>query len=155
MSMHQPVRKIVASLAAGAMVMGTTLDAFAAPARGTTRTSVNHNANRNANVNRNVNANANVNRNVNANVNRNVNVHVDNDYRGGCCYNNVGHAVATTAAVVATAAVVGSIVSAASMPPSCQTTVINGIAYQSCGGTWYQPQYSGSQVTYIVVNPPG
>jgi len=146
MSMHPPVRKIVASLAAGAMVMGTTLDACAAPARGTTRTSVNHNANRNANVNR----------NVNANVNRNVNVHVDNDYRGrGCCYNNVGHAVATTAAVVATAAVVGSIVSAASMPPSCQTTVINGIAYQSCGGTWYQPQYSGSQVTYIVVNPPG
>ena len=22
------------------------------------------------------------------------------------------------------------------------------------GGAWYQPQYSGSQVTYIVVNPP-
>jgi len=24
----------------------------------------------------------------------------------------------------------------------------------TCGSTWYQPQYSGSQVNYIVVNPP-
>ena len=51
-----------------------------------------------------------------------------------------------------TAAVVGSIVS--TLPPSCTTVVINGLAYQQCGSTWYQPQFSGSSTTYIVVNAP-
>jgi len=32
--------------------------------------------------------------------------------------------------------------------------LVNGITYQQCGSTWYQPQYSGSQANYIVVNPP-
>jgi hypothetical protein len=41
-----------------------------------------------------------------------------------------------------------------SLPPSCRTVVSGGIAYQQCGSAWYQPQYSGSQVTYVVVNPP-
>jgi hypothetical protein len=51
-----------------------------------------------------------------------------------------------------TAAVVGSIVDG---PPSgCVTQVVNGSAYQNCNGTWYQPQFSGSSQTYIVVNPP-
>jgi hypothetical protein len=26
--------------------------------------------------------------------------------------------------------------------------------YQQCGGAYYQPQYVGSNVQYIVVNPP-
>jgi hypothetical protein len=34
------------------------------------------------------------------------------------------------------------------------TQVINGIAYSHCGSSWYRPQYAGSQVTYVVVNPP-
>ena len=59
-------------------------------------------------------------------------------------------AVVGTAAV--TAAVVGSIVY--SLPPACQSTVVGNVVYQECGGTWYQPRYAGSQVTYIVVNPP-
>ena len=57
-------------------------------------------------------------------------------------------AVATAATAVAVGAVVHT------LPPSCTTTVVGNVAYHHCGNTWYQPQYSGSQVTYVVVNPP-
>ena len=93
------------------------------------------------------------NRNVNINSNRNVNVNVDNrGYHHGCCYHDDYHPLAIAAAVTATAIVVGSIVH--SLPPSCQTVISNGFAYQQCGNTWYQPQISGSSTTYIVVNAP-
>ncbi len=124
--------------------------------RGAARSSVSRSSS--ANVNRNVNANRNVdvNRNVNANVNRNIDVDrdidvdVDRRYGGGygCCY----HPVARTAAAVTTAAVIGSMVY--SLPDSCQSISVNGLTYQQCGSTWYQPQFSGSSVTYIVVNEP-
>jgi hypothetical protein len=68
----------------------------------------------------------------------------------------VYHPVARTAAVVGTtavtAAVVGSVVS--TLPPSCSSVVVNGIAYQQCGSAWYQPSYAGTTVNYTVVNPP-
>ena len=64
----------------------------------------------------------------------------------------VARAAVATAAVGGTAAVVGSVV--ASVPPSCTTTMVGNVAYQQCGSTWYRPQYAGSQVTYVVVNPP-
>jgi hypothetical protein len=124
-------------------------DFFAASeayARGGTRTSVNRSANVNHNAN--VNRNTNVNRNANVNVNRNVNVDVN--HRGG--YHPVGTAVAVGAAVAVTAAVVGSMVY--TLPPSCAPYVYAGVTYQQCGGTYYQPQYAGSSVTYVVVNPP-
>jgi hypothetical protein len=114
----------------------------------------NVNANRNVDVNRNVNANRNVDVNRNVGVNRNIDVDrdidVDHRYGGGygCCY----HPVARTAAAVTTAAVIGSMVY--SLPSSCQEINVNGLTYQQCGSTWYQPQFSGSSVTYIVVNPP-
>ena len=42
-----------------------------------------------------------------------------------------------------------------SLPPSgCSSVVVNGLTYQNCGGTYYQPQYQGSQVTYVVVTAP-
>ena len=126
------------------------------------------NTNRSANVDRNVNNvnanrnvnNVNVNRNVNnVNVNRNVNVDrdvdIDRRYGGwgdGCCYGGVGRAAAVTAAAVTTAAVVGSVVH--SIPPSCSAVDIDGITYQQCGSTWYQPQFAGTAVDYTVVNPP-
>ena len=118
-------------------------------ARSHARANVNpgHNVNRNHNVNRD--------RNVNVNRDRNVNVDVDVDHRGyrhGCCYHDDYHPVAVAAAVTATALVVGSMVN--SLPPSCQTVIVNGFAYQQCGNTWYQPQISGSSTTYIVVNAP-
>ena len=109
-------------------------------------------------VNRNYNQNTNVNRNTNVNVNRNVNVDVHNDYHGGgyygggCCYHPVAVAAAVTATAVVTAAVVGSMVH--SIPPSCTSVIVNGLAYQQCGSTWYQPQFSGGSQTYIVVNAP-
>jgi hypothetical protein len=113
--------------------------------RHTTHTNLNHN--RNTNVNRN--ANVNVNRNTNVNVNRHVDVDVHNRYG----YYNHGPSVAgVVAASVATAIVVGSIVN--TLPPSCSTMIVNGFAYQNCGGVYYQPQYQGSSVTYIVVNHP-
>lgn len=115
----------------------------------------NRNTNNNTNVNRNtnVNNNTNVNRNTNVNVNRDVNVNVHNSYNsgyygGGCCY----HPIATAAAVTATALVVGSMVN--SLPPSCTTIYANGVTYQQCGSTYYQPQFSGGNTTYVVVNHP-
>ena len=116
------------------------------PQGGGTHRDVNHNANRN------------VDRDVNRNVNRNVNrdVHVDVDYHDDHWNRYDDHPFATAAAVTAgvavTSAVIGSIVN--SVPPSCVTTVINGMAYQQCGSTWYEPRYSGTTVQYVVINPP-
>ena len=31
---------------------------------------------------------------------------------------------------------------------------VNGASYYQCGSTWYQPQYAGSDVQYVVVNAP-
>ncbi|GKT10792.1 hypothetical protein [Desulforhabdus sp. TSK] len=65
--------------------------------------------------------------------------------------------VAAGAAVVAGAYAVGTIINAATYSTlSCTptTVVVNGITYSQCGTTWYQPTYSGGDVTYIVVNPP-
>lgn len=64
------------------------------------------------------------------------------------------HVGAVVAAAVVTGLVVGSIVAASSIPPSCGTVVVNGVGFRQCDGYWYQPQYSGTQVTYVVVNPP-
>jgi hypothetical protein len=91
-----------------------------------------------------VNRNAQVNRNVN--VSRNVNVDVDN----GCCGN--GQALAVAGAVAVTAAAIGTV--AHSIPPSCTAVVSGGVTYQQCGSTWYQPQYAGTSVTYVVTSPP-
>ena len=64
--------------------------------------------------------------------------------------------VARTAAVVGTAAVTAAAVGSAvrSLPPQCTAVTVGGATYQQCGSTWYQPRYAGSQVTYVVVNPP-
>ena len=132
---------------------------------GGARTSVNHNmaANRNLAVNQNVSANRNVNVNQNVNVNRNVNLNRHVGVVGGPAvvvgrpvvvdnYHPVATAAAVTAGVALTAATVGAIVH--SLPPSCTVTSLNGVTYQNCNGTWYQPQYVGTQVNYVVVNPP-
>jgi hypothetical protein len=33
--------------------------------------------------------------------------------------------------------------------------MVNGLTYQQCGSTWYQPQFAGTSTTYVVVAPPG
>jgi hypothetical protein len=125
-----------AALVAGPLVYTDTADARGG-ARGYARSSVN--------------VNRNINRNVNRNINRNV--HVDVDRRGwGYDYHPIATGVAVGAAAAVTSAVIGSIVY--SLPPSCSSVIVNGISYQQCGSTWYQPQYAGSNVSYTVVNPP-
>ena len=148
------VSGLVLALAAG--------PAFARGVRTSARTSVNRSYTRNTNVN--------VDRNVNVNVRGGYygggyygggyyrggyyggayyrGGYYGGGYYGGCCYSPV----AAAAAITATAMVVGSIVY--SLPPSCTAVVVNGIGYQQCGSTWYQPQFSGSSTTYIVVNSP-
>lgn len=95
-------------------------------------------------------------RNVNINNNRDVDIDVDGHGRYG--YDNHYHPIATAAAVTATvavtAAVVGSIFTPTQMPTSCVQVIRYNTAYMQCGSTWYQPQYQGSEVTYIVVNAP-
>ena len=93
--------------------------------------SVNHNVNRN------------VNRNVNHNVNRHVDVDVNHRHNGNF------------AAGVVTGLAVGAVVNNISNNSSCATQIYSGVSYQYCDGVWYQPQQSGSSVTYIVVNNPG
>jgi hypothetical protein len=66
------------------------------------------------------------------------------------------HPVATGAAFAAgaaiTSAAIGSV--AYTIPPSCTTAVVGGVSYQQCGSTWYEPQFSGTSVSYIVVEQP-
>jgi hypothetical protein len=50
-----------------------------------------------------------------------------------------------------TAAVIGSMTT--TLPPACTVVLVNGLSYQQCGSTWYQPQYVGSSVQYVVVAP--
>ncbi|WP_028454968.1 hypothetical protein [Chitinilyticum litopenaei] len=117
------------------------------------RANVQNNTARNTNATRNT-KNTNVrNTNVNnINIDRDVNIDVDGGGCHGGCWDNDYHPIATAAAITATAAVIGSIVN--SVPPNCVPVVYANITYQQCGNTWYQPQYQGSNVTYIVVNPP-
>jgi hypothetical protein len=96
------------------------------------------------------------NRNVNIDNSRDVDIDVDGHGRYG--YDDHYHPVATAAAVTATvavtAAVVGAIFTPAQMPSSCVQVIRYNVAYMQCGSTWYQPQYQGSDVTYVVVNAP-
>jgi hypothetical protein len=147
-----------AGLLAGALasILLTALPTTAVAGRevkNNTRTSVNKNSNTNRNTNTNVNRNTNVNvdknvnRNTNVNVNSNRHVDIDVDVDRGW------NPVATVAAVAVTAAVVGSVVH--SLPPSgCYPVQVGNMLYQQCGSYWYQPQYYGTTVQYVVVNPP-
>jgi hypothetical protein len=98
--------------------------------------------------------------NRNVDVNRNVNANVDsryNDYHGGGYYGGDYHPVAAGVALgVAagvTAAAIGSLTYA--LPSGCASyTYSSSGSYYQCGSVWYQPQYQGSNVTYVVVNSP-
>jgi len=138
-------RFLVLAMAA-ALLLGFSFDAAADKNRtvkNNTRTSVNKNTN--VNNNRNVNVNSNKNTNVNVHSNRHVDVDIDVD-RGF-------HPVAAVATVAVAAAVIGSLTP--SLPPSgCYPVQIGAVIYQQCGPNWYQPQYVGSSVQYMVVTAP-
>jgi hypothetical protein len=140
-------------------------DAIARQIRGNTRVNVNRgggHANRTkdikrqGNFNRNINKNTNINRNTNVNINKNIDVrrYGRHGYHGDYHYDDDGIGVGAAIAIGVAGLAVGSMVTAAALPPSCQMVGVNGLTYQRCGNTWYQPQYSGSQVNYIAVNPP-
>ena len=83
-------------------------------------------------------------------INIDRNVDVDVDYHRGLggdwgYQNNVG-------AGFAAGLYVGAVVT--SIPTTCTTVVMNGVAYQSCNGVIYQPVYVGSTVQYEVVQMP-
>lgn len=133
--------------------------------RNTTRTNLHHNGGNRPNINLNrppnnnhrppninVNRPPNFNLNVNRPANVNVNVNHGGGYYGGGNYNRGPSVGAVVAATLVTAVVVGAVVT--SIPPNCDTLVVNGLAYRNCGGTYYQPQYQGSSVSYVVVNRP-
>ncbi|WP_294738783.1 hypothetical protein [uncultured Pseudomonas sp.] len=61
-------------------------------------------------------------------------------------------AAAVVGATTATILAIGTRVT--TVPVDCVSVVANGVAYQHCGPTWYQPQYVGSSVQYIVVAAP-
>jgi hypothetical protein len=102
------------------------------------------------------------NRDINRDINRNRDVNVDRDWNvdhdwdhDGCCH--VDHPIAAGAAIAATAAAVasysyGSVVY--TLPPACTTVVVDGIAYNECDGTWFQPQFVGTTTQYVVVEKP-
>ncbi len=72
--------------------------------------------------------------------------------RTAVAYRPVARAAAVVGTAAVTAAVVGSVTR--SLPPQCQAVMVGNVAYQQCGGVWYRPQYAGSSVSYVVVNPP-
>lgn len=98
-----------------------------------------------------------VNRSTSVSSSTHVNIEVDGNHNG-CCDNDWGdgdlddNPLAKAAIVTGTIAAIGSIVR--QPPPNCVPVNYQNVAYQQCGSTWYQPQYSGSNVQYVVVNPP-
>ena len=89
----------------------------------------------------------------NVNVGNNVNVDVDRGWdHDGWDHHPVATGMAIGTAAAVTSAVVGSMIY--SLPPSCANRYYGGVTYSYCDGTWYQPQYAGSSVTYVVVNQP-
>jgi hypothetical protein len=82
-------------------------------------------------------------------VNRNINVDVDRHYDYDHFEHPVAAAAAVGAAVAVTAAAVGGV--AYELPPSCTLVELNGVAYQNCDGVWYEPQFDGTSVQYVVV----
>jgi hypothetical protein len=94
----------------------------------------------------------------NINIDNHRDVDIDVDGRGHWGYDDHYHPIATAAAVTATvavtSAVVGAIIRPAQLPSSCVQVIRFDVTYMQCGSTWYQPQYQGSDITYVVVNAP-
>ncbi|GHD65332.1 hypothetical protein [Jeongeupia chitinilytica] len=157
--MKRPLSSLALALLSVALIVPQAAQARDGQARTSVNRAGNHARNANVNANHNVNANRNVNsnRNVNRNVNVNRDVHVDVDHHGGGWYDDDDyHPLATAAAVTATVAVTSAVIGSITrtLPPSCVPVGVGGVTYQQCGSTWYQPQYAGTTVQYVVVNPP-
>jgi hypothetical protein len=131
--------------------------ARAAPSRsnvqgnGAQRNNVQNNAQRN-NVQRNGGNNRVNTGDVNiGNGNRNTNINIDNDHGGDWNdnYHPIARGVAFGTAAAVTAAAVGSMMY--TLPPACSPY---RTSYYYCGGVYYEPQYQGDKVVYVVVPQP-
>ena len=100
--------------------------------------------------NRSVNKNRNTNRNVNKNVN--VNVNHNSRYYGG--HGRYGHYHGHPILAFTTVLAIGSIISAATMPKTCTSVIVNGLDYRRCDNSYYQPFYEGDTLVYKVVESP-
>ena len=115
-----------------------------------------------------------VDRNREVNINRDLGGDYDLDY-DGCC----NHPIAAGVIVGATAAAVAGSYAYPyygdpyaygdtyiyyedpdaytipyTDPAYCAAEVVNGVTYQNCNGTWYLPQFSGTDITYVTVSSP-
>ena len=97
---------------------------------------------------RTTNRETNRNTNRNTNINNDINVDVDDGWGGGDWDYPVGAGLAIGTAAAITSAAIGSMYY--SLPPNCGYMY----SYYNCGGVWYEPQYQGESVTYVVVEAP-
>jgi hypothetical protein len=137
----------------GGQVRSSSGSSMQSASRGTSNVNRSASANR-SNVNRSASS---VNRSGNRVNTGNINTgDINVDVNNGCCGGGWGdnyHPVARGAAYAATAAVVmGAYYS--SLPSGCTSVVSGGVTYSQCGGNYYQPVYSGSNVQYVVVPAP-
>jgi hypothetical protein len=88
------------------------------------------------------------------NIDRDVNIDADRHWGAdGCCYHHpVARAAAVATGAAITAAAIGSVVY--SLPASCSSVYVNGVTYEQCSDGWYQPQFTGTSTTYVVVGAP-
>ena len=82
----------------------------------------------------------------------NSDIDFDLDYDVDAHWHPAAHAPVWIAGANAPATTIGSI--AFLLPPSCVPTHVNTLSYYQCGSIWYQPQFAGTTVTYVVVAPP-
>jgi hypothetical protein len=86
--------------------------------------------------------------------NTNININGgDRGYGWDDHYHPIAAGVAIGATAAVTSAVVGSMLY--TLPPACNPYPYASMTFYSCGGVYYQPQYQGSTVTYVVVDRPG
>jgi hypothetical protein len=76
----------------------------------------------------------------------------DLDYDVDGQWHPAAHAPVWIAGAKAPAAAIGSITFV--LPPSCAAKHVNTLSYYQCGSVWYQPEFAGTVVTYVVVAPP-
>ena len=90
----------------------------------------------------------NTDRDRNTNINNDIDVDVDDGWGGGDWDYPVGAGLAIGMGAAITSAAIGSMYY--SLPPNCGYMY----SYYNCGGVWYEPQYQGESVTYVVVEAP-
>lgn len=76
----------------------------------------------------------------------------DDDFAVGLVAGTVTGAVVATAANSSSNQPVGTIVT--TLPANCSEQTVKGITYEKCGKNWFEPQFTGTSLTYKVIPPP-